>query len=225
LFLNQASIQLSSFSPNLTTRARLKSSPLHHAGCAFLHSWTGFVEAVLSFKGDTIFACVNRINTSFDALFDALATLRFSLPIIRFRTDSACSALQQFQDDVLLLRSEISAVFLDPPETRFSRFDPLAFHRRITATMHSVSALFDRALPYACLPHAKTVLCRTRMCSSVAAISTAVEEAHASEGTFTALRAQLLFATEKLNCLFGQLRFPFSLSVSDTTATINYHSL
>jgi hypothetical protein len=222
LFLKYASMQLSSFANSTSYRASLKSSQLHQTGCLFLHSWTAFIEELNHFNGEDLCSFINQINLNFDAILESLTLLTNSLPLVRFRTNTACVSLQRFQADVILLRQEVDALFVPSKVDRFDRFDFQKFRQTIKEITHTISKLFDHVLVYCCLPLAKRIACRTKISASVAEIAEAVLMARQSQEMFNALKAQAEVVNVKLNGLFARLRFPFVLQIEDEGVQIVY---
>jgi hypothetical protein len=213
IFLKQAAVHLSCVAPQLDSRASATSSQLHRSGRALLNSWRAFIEAQGKCEGEGLGPYVVRIHQSFEEIFQAIVTLRENLPIRRFRTDTSCITLQNFQDQVLLLREEIAAVLRRPSQERFEGFNPQIFQKRIALLMHAVSDLFDRALLHVGLTVAVTISSRTTISSSIAAIGVALQMAWQSEDAFNAMRERVFEVNQELTKLFGKLRFPFAIEI------------
>jgi hypothetical protein len=223
VFLKQATVHLSCVAPDLDLRASASSSTLHRSGRRLLECWKIFIEDFNISESEGLGPYTNRINSSFDTIFDAIATIRFSMSRFQFKTDNSCIALQNFQDSIVLLRDEIFAVLEQPMRERFVGFLPKVFQRRIAATMHAISDLFDHALLHSCLTVAVTVSCRTELSSAVAGIAVAMEMARQNGEIFNELRAQIFEVNQQLTLLFEKLRFPFALALvlSEKTVEIN----
>jgi hypothetical protein len=213
VFIKRASVHLSCVSPELDLHTSVKSSPLNHSGRTLLRCWAAFIEGLNELENEGLRPYVNRINAGFDAVFDSIGIVRFAMPLLQFRTDVGCVALQAFQDDAVRLREEITAVLLSPRGERFEGLNPVAFRKRIALTMHSISDLYDRALLHSGIPLAKLVASRTAMSSAVAAISVGLHTARQNDQNFTLLRSQIYTVNRKLMILFEKLRFPFTLSL------------
>jgi hypothetical protein len=179
-----------------------------------LDSWKAFIESVNETESEGLAPYVNRIRSSFDTIFEVIATIRGSSPRFRFRSDIGCIGILDFEDGIVMLQDEISALLESPPGERFDGFLPRAFRRRIAAIMHGISDLFDRALLHTGMTVGTTVACRTALSSAVAGLAVALEMAGQIGGTFNAIRAQIFDVNLKLTALFEKLRFPFALALT-----------
>jgi hypothetical protein len=212
-FLRQATIHLSCVAPDHDLRGSMKSSQLYRSARSLLYNWAGFIESANELENDGIRPYVNGINSNFNAVFDCIATVRSLLPVIRFRTDIACVALQNFQDDMLQLRTEITRIIVSPKAQRFQGFLHVAFKRRIVLMMHQISSLFNKSLLHSCVSITRLATARALISSSIAAIAMDVEMAHQFDESFNLLRQEICLLNDKLTRLFDLLKIPFEVSL------------
>jgi hypothetical protein len=213
IFLAQASVHLSCLSPELDQRCSAPSSPLYRSGHGLMETWAIFVDLIRDFESGGIDPYVNTINLSFNTMFEAICTLKGSIPGMHFKTDVGCIGLLAFYEKALLLWEEIEALLLTPIGQRFVGFEPTMFRNRIASFMHAISDLFDHSLQFSCMTVATKITCRTALSSSTATIATALNDVRLNERTFNELKAQICDVNQSIARLFVKLRFPFALTL------------
>lgn len=211
-FVQQASIVFSEQS-DTHSRASMQSTPMHKTAKSFVYQWAAFIELINELESEGLAPFISRVNSSFDDIFNSLYTIRTSMPVIRFRTDIACVALDRFQSGVIALRDQISRMVLAKKEERFEGFMPLEFKKKITVLMHQISDLYGHALPHSCLSTAKTQTTRFTMSSAIAGISIAVNMAREADATYASLKGQIMEVNQQLTRVCRHLSLPFCVSL------------
>jgi hypothetical protein len=213
MFLKQATIHLSCVDPETDVRGSMKSSQLYRSGRSLLMNWAAFIESTNELENDGLQPYVDGIEASFGSIFDSVAALRSELPVIRYKTDVPVVGLQNFQDTMLGLRTEIYEMIVTPKAQRFEGFEEVGFKHEIGGHMHLVTDLFNRALLHSGISPVRSANARAMITASLAAIAMSVGMAQQFDESFDVLRQEICRLNEKLTVLFDLMRSPFEVAL------------